>query len=297
MKIFTMSAVVVAMLMAWATPSFSQSVIDEFRAEHQSTRYATVKGWTVYALNHSYDGFLGCGAAKTERAGQLLLEYNNRRWNIIVPTDQTGRFGGAIFSVDKHDFDSQFGFDLGFATKEITRTELSFIKSGSSLGVEINGDRARYWSLSGSTAAILKVQECSANQGVRRKAKRRTTTRRPAKRSRNVPNSSGSKTAMATCDTPTSATYRCVVKSLPSEAGYIETYQVDPASGGGTSYFFKVKNKNAADVWIAFDSGPWKYVGEWVNSGQNGQCSAPGRNLDAEARDNLGQDAWELCVR
>lgn len=101
-------------------PVQSQGVITEFREEHVPKYYDSVKGWTVYKLGHGYADMLGCGAASVQRDGQLLIEKNGKDWQLMVPTSQKGRFGGAVMVVDFRRYDAQFEFHNGFATKILT---------------------------------------------------------------------------------------------------------------------------------------------------------------------------------
>lgn len=255
-------------------------------SEEQVAFYTETRGWTVYAINHSYSGFIGCRAVKTERGEQLALEYYSNLWQIVVPTQQTSTFGGAIMGVDKADFDAQFGFDFGYATKELTPNELQYLKRGSQLGVEINGDYPRYWSLSGSTAAILKIQECNSNGGQVRQAQ---TTQAPA--------ASQPQTVTANCETVFTGPYTCQVTRMTPEPGYVDAFQVDPQTGQGSSYFLKMQSEFQSEVWEASGGSPWRYLGVWTQTAQSPDCIEPAANQTPEARNNLGQDAWNFCLR
>jgi len=275
-------AISACMAIGMALPVTAQVV----HPEEQVSLYTQVKDWTVYSITHNYSGFAGCRATKIENGSQLALELYNNLWQIVVPTDQASVFGGAILSVDKMDFDSQFGFINGFATKELTQTEIKHIKSGNQIGVEIIGDFPRYWSLRGSTAAILKVQECNANGG------RVQTTQAPA-----APPVSQPQTAAGNCDSPTTGPYQCTVTMLAPGPGYQAALQVDSTAGSLPAYFFKVRPNQDADAWVSFDNANWLFIGVWEGFRQDSDCAYPKASQEAEAWNNLGQDAWELCIR
>lgn len=285
------------LLVGIATATAAQS-----QSSPSNPLYATVKGWRINTVWHELWGFNGCMAVKPGPSGDLSIGFNRQEnsWQMVVPTSQGGRFGGAILSVGKTDFDSQFGFEGGSATKELSATELSYLKKGKEVGVEIIGDPVRYWSLSGSTAAILKVQECNNNQGrtPARTAKQPAARSQPSKPRVAAQQPANSNTITANCSAPTSLDYSCLVTQLRPEAGYVEAYQVEPKKRGlQPTYLFKVAPNQSADTWVSFDGGGWKFLGAWVTTGVDGKCSMPGPNLDATAQANLGQDAWELCVR
>lgn len=287
MKRFLGKAALAACLLLGAhAPSFAQAL----RPYEWSEFYADVRGWTVESVIHEQGGFTGCRALKDGPAGPLIIGRLNGFWNIVVPTYQTGTFGGAILSVDKNDIDSQFGFFDGWASRELGNRTLDLIKSGRELGVEINGDAPRRWSLSGSTAALLKVQECLATGGVAPQQQARSAPRQPAP----PPPPSQPQTVTANCDSIITGPYRCTVTRLPAEPGYREIYRVEGANDA-PAYFIKIKSDDEADVWASFGGEPWRYVGIWGNTGPD--CSEPKPNQSQEAWNNLGQDAWNICIR
>jgi hypothetical protein len=281
---FSFKSVALSLCVATGFSSAAQAQV--VHPEEQVAFYADTRGWDVYAINHSYNGFIGCRAVKNERGEQLALEYYSNMWQIVVPTQQTSTFGGAIMGVDKADFDAQFGFVSGYATKELTPAELQYLKRGSQLGVEINGDYPRYWSLSGSTAAILKIQECTSNGGQVRQAQ---ATQAPA--------ASQPQTVTATCDTVFTGPYSCQVTRMAPEPGYVDAFQVDPQSGNGSSYFLKMQSESYSEVWEASGGSPWRYLGVWAQPAHSPDCAEPVAKQTPEARNNLGQDAWNFCLR
>ena len=139
----------------------------DYREEHAVVPYGEVKGWRVYAIDHSMSGFLGCGAVKTEPAGPLVLENYQDNWQLVVSTGRSDadRYDGALISFDDRDIDSQFGFEGGHAVSHLTRDEIGFLMQASSLTVAINGEKPLRFNLSGSAAAVLKIRECVDRQG------------------------------------------------------------------------------------------------------------------------------------
>lgn len=139
----------------------------DYREEHAIVPYGEVKGWRVYAIDHSSDGFLGCGAVKNEPAGPLIVENYQDRWQLVVPTRRSDadRYDGALISFDNRKIDSQFGFEGGHAVSHLTRDEIGFLMQAASLTVAINGEEPLRFDLSGSTAAVLKIRECLDRQG------------------------------------------------------------------------------------------------------------------------------------
>ncbi|WP_143595856.1 hypothetical protein [Tropicibacter naphthalenivorans] len=92
-------------------------------------------------------------------------------WEMWLNTNQGGRFGGGVVDIGKASVDAQFGFDSGVAMREISAAEIPLIKAGREFGVQINGDGPmKYWSLTGSTAAMLKAEECGQRPGQSRGA-------------------------------------------------------------------------------------------------------------------------------
>jgi len=255
--------------------------------------YGDARGWGVYAIQKA-GGFAGCRAVRSGAQGQMMLEKSRLGWRLIVPTYQTARFGGAILGVDKHDIDSQFGFEGGFASRDLGGADLNLIRNGSFLSVEIMGDPRREWPLTGSAAAILKAEECASSYGV---AARPQAQQAPASPQPQPPVQAQPQTAYATCESITTGQYPCVVTRHTPEQGYREAYQIDPNGGGAPRYFVKIRSEFEADVWGMFDGNGWRYLGAWEPVGPNGACSQPKGTQGAEALSNLGQDAWNLCVR
>lgn len=284
-KTLTKAAIALCALAATTLPLAAQT--DTTHA------YGKVKGWRVVSIDQSGTGFVGCRAIKKERGAALWIAQRNKIWRVIVPTKQSGRFGGAIMSVDKADFDIQFGFQDGRAIRELTTTEFKSIHAGNVLGVHINGDRQHSWSLSGSAAAIIKVQECVDRKGAKPQAAA------PAGKGKAVlPNMNTLlNSAHATCTSPTTGGYACTIKRFAPSAGFTEGLLVSGASPDRPAYFFNVKSSTQSQAWASFGGAAWTYMGIWVSKGRNDPCAWPRAKQGPVARRHLGQDAWKLCVR
>lgn len=167
--------------------------------------------------------------------------------------------------------------------------------------------------LRGSAATIAKVEECVARQGraARATAQQNRTNQnrvsnaqptrpRPSAPQRRAPSSASLNGGPAMCDTYTSGTYACFITKLTPEHGYIDAMQLDDPAGRNPGYFVKLRPQGDAEVWVANDAvQDWDYVGFWQPEAGNGACLAPMElnAQSAEAASNLGQDAWNLCVR
>lgn len=100
-----------------------------------------------------------------------------------------------------------------------------------------------------------------------------------------------------TCNSTTTGNYSCAVQSLPPEPGYTEMVRVDGPSKDYPIYIIKMRQNRTADVFVSLDFGPFRFAGVWVETGRRGNCIAPKPQQIPDARDFLGQDAWDLCIR
>jgi len=250
--------------------------------------YDSVRGWDVYALSLR-DGVHGCRAIKQGAAGPLIIENYRNEWNLIVRSSQTGVFTGGVVAIDGYLVDSQFGLKNGYGIKTLTSPTLGRLKAGSQVNVRINGDRNQSFSLSGSTAAILKVEECAKNRGEKPQASSTST---------NMPPPQQSDQQKMTCRSVTDGDYSCTIKFLPSDPGYVETVQIFSNAGSTPTYFYKIRDGGQqADTWVSFDRGAWKYMGVWLLSDDGTQrCAEPAPNQSDKVQQALGQDAWQLCL-
>ena len=293
---FAVSASVSASLGAMSGTAAAQSFTGS------ETFYGEVRGWGIFAYATASGAFNGCGALKEEAGQKVLLALGtNGIWELVVPTSQTGTFGGGILDIDKISIDSQFGFVGGFAIRELSVQEIGMIKAGSQLGVVINGDGPeRWWSLSGSTAAMLKATECVQRGG------RAVAAAVPASPSPSPsPSPSGGsdllypvpvgETQVGDCKMGFTDVYRCTFEGLNPKAGYRTSTRVVDAFGSAPTLDLDAVSATEADVWALMD-GNWSFMGRWRHDTSMGRCLVPGDNQTPEAINNLGQDAWMICL-
>lgn len=246
--------------------------------------YDSVRGWNVYAIDWR-DGVHGCRGLSEHSMGRVMLERIDGIWSLIVPSRQGGRFAGGVLWIDGYAEDSQFAFFGGYAVKELSWQTLDRLRNGNRLTVRINGDAEVSTPLTGSAAAILKIEECADYQGQNPQAAGNMTQQ---------PVPQGPDVQQATCAGVAMPDYGCTLRRLPTEPGYVDVMQIDPdISDSAPSYFLKIRSEAEADVWVSFGGEPWVYLGQWM---RNGNCAVPAAMQSDEARANLGHDAWELCV-
>jgi len=262
------------------------------------THYAAVRGWDVLSFTESNGAFNSCGAVKSENGNRVMIAQGvDGTWNIAVPTRQSGSFGGGILDIDKASIDSQFGFIGGFAYRELSNRELQMIKAGNHLGVLINGDGAeRWWSLSGSTAAILKATECVQRRGRAAAAPVTPSPRAPLASPLLAPTVPVGETRVGNCEMGFVGGYRCTFEGLPAKQGYRSSTRVVDVSNTAPTLDLDAISTTEADVW-AYMNGNWLFMGRWAADNRSGNCLAPGAIQSPDARNNLGQDAWMLCLQ
>ncbi|MBE1284764.1 MAG: hypothetical protein GJ676_15750 [Rhodobacteraceae bacterium] len=275
----------------FAAPAAAQSFTGS------ETHYASVRGWDVLVIHDQSGVFTYCGATKNESGNKVLIALGaDGLWGLAVPTYQTGTFGGGVLDIDKVSIDSQFGFVGGFATRDLSLDELHRIKAGNQMGVMINGDGPeRWWSLSGSSAAITKVEECVIRRG---SAPTATATSQPT-----VSPTSGflspvipvGEMRIGNCDMVFTGPYRCTFESLPAKQGYRSSTRIVDTFNQAPTLDLDAVSDSEADVWALLD-GQWQFMGRWASDQTAGDCLVPTSNQVPEARNNLGQDAWQICV-
>jgi hypothetical protein len=198
------------------------------------------------------------------------------------PTHQSGGFDGGVVSIDGRTIDAQFGFNNGTATREVIPWELGLLKNGSNLTVRINGESAFAFSLNGSTAAILKIQEYSQRND-------------QAAETRPAPTPSQPRAQNSNCDVIAGGACQCKIKELKPNSGYIGAFRLEDSSGQNPSFSFQLLSEQHSDVWVSYSGGPWQFVGMWEQISQG--STVPSASQGPEALANLGQDAWQLCMR
>lgn len=285
----------VAACAAFAVPAAAQNFTGS------EAPYASVKGWDVLSLKDSAGSFVSCGAVKTENGNRVMLAQGaDWSWIVATPTNQYGTFGGGVLEIDKVSIDSQFGFTGGFAHRDLSGSELQAIKKGRQMGIAINGDGGtRWWSLSGSTAATLKVTECVQRKG-------QVAAYQPSPSPSPAPSAHGARllsnpipvgqTRVGDCHSVFSSGYRCNLIGQPPKSGYSASVRVQDISNQQPTLDLDVVSASEADVWALMNNN-WAFMGRWVRDAAMGDCLAPGPNQSPDARRNLGQDAWQICLR
>ncbi len=316
-------------IVAFAMMPMCQSAMAQaIKASEQPNFYASVRGWDVFSITDSEWGFQGCRAIKNGRSGMIMIGYtpidrtaNNGDWQLIVPTLHQGRYDGGIVSVDGYEYTGQFGFSQGWATKQLSEYELASIKDGDVLRVKINGDPvpSRSWELKGSTAASLKAYECTHKGGI---APNKVTQRSAPSTLPPVPKSdpkspflfspdagnlpAGSKidySSIGNCKFVFSQPFRCSFSFYVPDQQYKHTFLIEDTFNENPSLLVRIKSSSEIHVWETgmvpgngLDPKDWKFLGDWEIGGSNGECLRPKDNQSSEAKRNLGQDSWELCL-
>ena len=204
--------------------------------EESATPYDTARGWSVFVIGDGR-GINSCRAVRgSGYDGQLMIDYGyhgvEAGWTVYAVANRTAAddgfgirgaalyFDGTLFS------DAQTGFGVpgtdGASTTHaglnLTSQGLGRFKSAQTMRLDINGEASRTWSLAGSTAATLKVEECARSYGIMAAA--------PA-----APTTSGSQTPqLAPAETFHSAFEICDFSGIRSHDGpqTSVTFQVAP---------------------------------------------------------------------
>lgn len=260
--------------------------------------YARVGDWKVTRVTASSGHFNGCRASKRDNKKLLVVERlldnvpGMSPWQLVVRTRQSGRSGGALVTYDSTAVDSEFMILDGFATRELVPYEVEKFRQSSHLHVIINQGRTRTWSLSGSAAALLKIEECVDRGG--RKAPQNAAVQSPKK---TKPAAKAS--TMGTCSGTVFPTYRCKVSQIKPGGKFIRAFRVKDPQGNTPTFTVRMISESRAKVWEKSQGSQLRYLGVWQPTNASGDCMAPlpSNQQKAEARSNLGQDAWDLCVR
>lgn len=126
--------------------------------------YGSARGWDVLSL--SVEGsFMRCGGVSNDFPFTLELSVEGWVLTIDGPLDNPVEVP-AIVDVDRASFEGTFyPLDNGRYGMFLDAGLVDSIRAGSRLAVEVNGQSTPA-SLTGSTAAMAKIEECVANGGV-----------------------------------------------------------------------------------------------------------------------------------
>lgn len=145
--------------------SFAASLMGALPATAQSNEqtYGSVRGWTIGA---AYENavFAYCTAAQTQRGRSIKLGFSGTQWAVGVQTSMIGEFSGVV-EIDRRGYQSTFRHQPdGWASAILAYSQVEELKNGSTIGIN-SGHGFVDFSLSGSAAAMLKMQECYSNAG------------------------------------------------------------------------------------------------------------------------------------
>lgn len=153
-------------------------------AQINEREYANVRGWQILATTDG-NRFAYCGAITADSVAgmdQIQIAYDGTEWKIGRNDQTVNQYYGSMLVGNVR---TTLNFTKGrsyWIAADLTHNMVREIKSAGSMQLQIHsGDRLNY-SMSGSTAALLKVEECVRNfgrRGVRQSA-------RPAPRKNNV---------------------------------------------------------------------------------------------------------------
>ncbi len=168
----SLTTIAALLLTAGIMSSAKAQIVGE---NYSEIRVRNSEGWTVQAFFNG-NNFHSCGATTSDSVAgmdEMILEYTGFDWQ-IGRNDQgtTSNYQGRIFVGAAQDTLSFEPVGPGrFVTVAfLQRSVVSEIKRGSSLTVQwnINDSYRVSYSLAGSTAAMLKTEECFRNQGRKR---------------------------------------------------------------------------------------------------------------------------------
>lgn len=131
--------------------------------QSSENRYADVRGWQVLAANHG-GNHAYCVGTYQHNGVDLRLGWDGGQWQLAVPVPSTPDWSGFL----EVDGDSRMasGTAIGnWTVIWLAQWEVDRLSQGNQAIVSI-GRRDYDFALSGSAAAILKVEECQTRQGV-----------------------------------------------------------------------------------------------------------------------------------
>lgn len=153
------------------------------QAQDYEENYASVQGWSVDAI-YNASGFFYCSANTMTRGYFMRMGLLGNQWAIGMETDIIGEYDGEIYVDGVGGNVAYTHYPDGWATTLLDRDQVNQMKRGRTVSLNI-GDGIVDFSLSGSTAAMLKTEECARNYGGRptQTARNTPTTTPQTKRS------------------------------------------------------------------------------------------------------------------
>lgn len=133
-------------------------------AQTVSAPYGETRDWQVYAVSHQ-GSFLRCGATPMGDMAQIAVEYSQEGWALAVPVTAAQDELPGTLQIDRASFDGRFYSGTGSLIWFLSDAALAALRKGSDLVATPQGMPAQQIGLTGSAAAMLKVEECHANGG------------------------------------------------------------------------------------------------------------------------------------
>lgn len=138
-------------------------------AQINEREYANVRGWQILATSDG-NRFAYCGAITADSVAgmdQIQIAFDGREWKIGRNDQTVNQYFGLMLVGNVR---TTLKFTKGrsyWIAADLSRNLVREIKSARSIQLQIHsGDRLNY-SMAGSTAALLKVEECVRNGGRR----------------------------------------------------------------------------------------------------------------------------------
>ncbi len=126
--------------------------------------YDNVRGWKVVTFWEN-GNYAGCGMARPDLGFHFGLARENGDWFLLFPSNAgDGSATGVFVDIGRYSEEFELISQMGIWGTPIPGAWIDEIAAGSTMGVDMNG---QYYSmsLSGTTAGILKVEECDVLHG------------------------------------------------------------------------------------------------------------------------------------
>lgn len=289
---------VLGCLISWASVAGAQQndygFYDIAGALESSERaYGSARGWLVSAAEDR-GRFAYCVGTYSNNGYAIRIGYDGGQWQLAVPGRSTPDWEGTL-DIDG-DRRASSGTAVGNWTIAWLRLdEVDRLARGNH--AELSNETTYYsFPLLGAAATITKIEECVERQGVVANA---PAVQQPAPPPPPPPRSLSGQ-GKSNCFSKAWGPYLCQITDFPPESGYHRASRIDPIDfPNAQSFFVRYLDANA-EVWTAgAQSSSWAYLGVWAFSSQEGDCIEPmGYGAQSpEARRNLGQRDWNLCVQ